>query len=249
MHKRSNGGVRNWLATLMIMLTPGLALAGDYTGTKSLAERDPAPAWDHLWREMLIDITIIGVIFALVCLFFMVKYRRRSPDEEGNMPKLSAPAAIGWAVIPAFLFMADDFYLAAKGWDHWNKYRQVPENRIEVKLESAMWTWDYTYANGIKTYNELIVPAGKAVLLRMTSRDTIHSHFIPDFRVKEDSMPGRVTYIWFYPKEPGEHLVTCTEYCGHLHSRMYGKVTVLSQEDFDKWYNAEGAKAQLAMNK
>jgi cytochrome c oxidase subunit 2 len=62
-----------------------------------------------------------------------------------------------------------------------------------------MYSWDYTYPNGVRTQNELKVPAGKPVLLRMTSRDTLHSHYIPDFRVKEDSMPGRVTYLWFYP--------------------------------------------------
>ena len=254
MHKRGNGGLLNGLTALLLFL-PGLAMASynDGNGGKAAAiaseVRDPAPGWDHLWNEMLIDITIIGVIFAAVCLYFMYKFRRRNPDDEGHQPKLTPAAAVAWVVIPVFLFMADDFYLAANGWDLWNKYRQVPEDRMEIKLESAMWTWDYTYPNGVKTYNDLIVPAGKPILLRMTSRDTLHSHFIPDFRVKEDSMPGRVTYLWFYPKEVGEHLVTCTEYCGHLHSRMYGKVTVLSKEDFNKWYEAESDLLKLAMNK
>ena len=213
------------------------------------AFKDPAPAWDKLWMEMLIDISIIGVIFALVLAYFMFKYRRRSPDQEGQQPRLSTQAAVGWALIPVFIFMADDFFLAAKGWELWKKYREVPEDRMEVKLESAMWTWDYTYENGVQTFNELRVPAGKAVLLRMTSRDTLHSHYIPDFRVKEDSMPGRVTYIWFYPKKPGEHLVTCAEYCGHLHSRMTGKVIVMTKEDFADWYAKEGAKVKQAKAK
>ncbi len=207
---------------------------------------DNVAGWDHLWREIMIDITIIGVLFALVTIWFMWRYRRRSPDQEGAQPKLSAGQAIGWAVIPVFVFMADDFYLAAKGWALWEKYRNVPEDRLEVRLESAMWTWDYTYPNGVKTFNELRVPVGKPVLLRMTSRDTIHSHWIPDYRVKEDSMPGRITYIWFMPKEPGEHVVTCAEYCGHLHSRMKGKLIVMPREEFDAWYQEQGAKLQQA---
>jgi cytochrome c oxidase subunit 2 len=203
---------------------------------------NPAVGWDHLWHEVIIDITILGVLFSLITLYFMYKYRRRHPDQEGNPPKLSAGMAIGWAIIPVFIFMADDFYLAANGWQLWNDYRQVPANRMEIKLESGMYSWDYTYPNGVETQNELRVPAGKPIMLRMTSRDTLHSHYIPDFRVKEDSMPGRITYLWFYPKEPGEHIVSCGEYCGIMHSYMVGKVIVMPKDKFNQWYNQEAAK-------
>jgi len=203
---------------------------------------NPAVGWDHLWHEVIIDITIIGVIFSLITLYFMYKYRRRHPDQEGNPPQMSTAMAIGWAIIPVFIFMADDFYLAANGWQLWNNYRQVPANRMEIKLESGMYSWDYTYPNGVETQNELRVPAGKPIMLRMTSRDTLHSHYIPDFRVKEDSMPGRVTYLWFYPTEPGEHIVSCGEYCGIMHSYMVGKVIVMPKEEFNQWYNQEAAK-------
>jgi cytochrome c oxidase subunit 2 len=124
----------------------------------------------------------------------------------------------------------------------WNNYRNVPTDRLEVKLESGMYSWDYTYPNGVRTQNELVVPAGKPILLRMTSRDTLHSHYIPDFRVKEDSMPGRVTYLWFYPKAPGEHVVSCTEFCGVMHSYMTGKVIVRTPDEFKTWYDQEAAK-------
>lgn len=228
-------------ARLSLPALMSLPLAAAAEGIK-----DPAQGWDRLWDEMMIDITVIGVVFALMTLYFMVKYRRRHPDQEGDPPRLSAPAAVGWAVIPAFVFMADDFFLAAKGWELWDVYRDVPEDRIEIQLESVMWSWNYTYPNGVKTFNELRVPAGKPVMLRMTSRDVVHSHFIPDFRVKEDSMPGRITYLWFYPKEPGEHVVTCAEYCGLLHSRMAGKVIVMSPGDFEQWYRSEGEKVAKA---
>ncbi|MCK6425211.1 MAG: cytochrome c oxidase subunit II [Burkholderiaceae bacterium] len=203
---------------------------------------DPAQGWDVLWANVVVSITVIGLIFAVVMAWFLWRYRARGPGEVGRMPKLSPAAVIGWAVIPTFLFMAEDFYLAAKGWALWNQYRDVPADRMEVKLESGMYSWDYTYENGVRTQNELRVPAGKPVLLRMTSRDTLHSHFIPDFRVKEDSMPGRVTYLWFHPKQPGEHIVSCAEYCGVMHSYMAGKVIVMAPADFDRWLATEHAK-------
>lgn len=208
--------------------------------------REPASSWDKLWATVIEDITILGVLFAVVTAYLVIRYRRRSPNEEGNPPKLSAAQVVGWTVIPAFIFMADDFYIAAKGWNLWNIYRTPPADRLEVKLMSGMYSWDYTYPNGVETQNELRVPAGKPVLLRMTSRDTIHSHYIPDFRVKEDSMPGRVTYLWFYPGKVGEHVVTCAEYCGVMHSYMVSKIIVMEPAAFDAWYQGKATASAPA---
>jgi cytochrome c oxidase subunit 2 len=231
--------MRNSLCCAIALALTG-ALAHAAGGGESLP--DPAAHFDRLWREMLIDITVTGVIFSLVALYFLIRYRRRGADEQGRPPRLTALSAVGWAVIPAFAFLANDLYLAAKAWDLLNDYRYVPEKRLEVRLESAMWSWTYTYPNGVQAVNELRVPAGEAVVLRMTSKDVIHSHYLPDFRVKEDSMPGRVTYLTFYPKQPGEHVATCAEYCGLMHAKMFGKVIVMAPEEFQAWYDAERKK-------
>ena len=205
---------------------------------------DPARGWDSLWHEVIVDITIIGILFAVVTAWFVFSSRRTVANPVGASPKLSPASAVGWTVLPIFIFLSIDLYTAANGWVLWNHYRDVPADRLEVKLESGMYSWDYTYPNGVRTQNELIVPAGKPVLLRMTSRDTLHSHYIPDFRVKEDSMPGRVTYLWFHPTKPGEHLVTCAEYCGIMHSYMAGRVIVKSADEYAAWMKQE--EMQLA---
>jgi cytochrome c oxidase subunit 2 len=207
---------------------------------------DPARGWDRLWREYLVDVTIIFVVFAGLGAWFMWRYRRRSPDEVGSAPPLSRAAAVGWVVIPVFVFMADDLYLAARTWQLWNVYRDVPADRLEVRLEAAMWRWDFTYPNGVQATNELRVPAGKPVMLRMTATDVVHSFYLPDFRVKEDSMPGRVTYLWFYPQKTGEYLATCAEYCGMMHSKMTGKVIVVPPAEFAAWYEDEARKLAQA---
>jgi cytochrome c oxidase subunit 2 len=235
------------LAAMACLMSATMVLAADYhaaaePGAPS-AIKDPAAGWDHLWRDVIIDITIIGVIFALITAWLLWRYRHRPGNETGHAPRLSPAAAVAWVVIPTFVFLADDLYLAANGWQLWNTYREVPADRLEIQLETGMYSFDYTYPNGLRTQNELKVPAGKPVLLRMTSRDTLHNHFIPDFRVKEDAMPGRVTYLWFLPKEAGkEHLVTCAAYCGVMHSYMASKIVVLAPEDYKAWYDQEGAK-------
>ncbi|MBI4987046.1 MAG: cytochrome c oxidase subunit II [Rhodocyclales bacterium] len=240
MHKQ-----RKLWAGFAALTGAGSAMAEKYIPTTDRVV-DPAAGWDRLWGIVLEDITLLGIAFALLCAWLIWTYRRHPGNPESNPPVLSMGAVLGWSVIPAFIFMADDFYIAANGWNLWNMQREVPADRLEVKLESGMYSWDYTYPNGVQTQNELKVPAGKPVLLRMTSRDTIHNHYLPDFRIKEDSMPGRVTYLWFYPKKPGQHLVTCNEYCGVNHSYMSGKVIVLPPQEYQAWYVQEGDKLKKA---
>ncbi len=207
---------------------------------------DPARDWDLLWNEVIFDITIIGILFAIVTAWFVWQGRRRPGNEVGASPKLSPASAVGWVVIPIFVFLSIDLYTAANGWVLWNTYRDVPANRLEIKLESGMYSWDYTYPNGVRTQNELVVPAGTPVVLRMTSRDTLHSHYIPDFRVKEDSMPGRITYLWFNPTKPGEHIVTCAEFCGVMHGYMAGRIVVKAPEEYAAWIKGEETKLAAA---
>lgn len=201
--------------------------------------QDPAEGWVHLFNEVLVDITIMGIIFAAVTLYFMFKYRRRHPDQVGDCKKLSSAQMWGWALIPAFVFMADDFFLAANTWSLWNVYRRAPEGAYEIEVTAQMWSWNFRYSKDGKvskeSVNELYVPEGTPIVLRMTSSDVVHSLYLPDFKVKEDCMPGRVTYYWFYPKKAGEHVLTCAEYCGTMHSGMYGKVIVLPKEKFENW--------------
>lgn len=206
---------------------------------------DPVEIWDRLWRGLMFDIVFIGAIFAAAALYLLIKYRRGNCHDKGNAPRLSAAAAIGWAVIPAIIFLADDLFLAARNFELWNVYRNVPANAYVIELKSAMWSWSFAYPEGITAANELRVPAGRPVMLKMTSRDVVHSLFIPDFRIKEDSMPGRTTYLWFYPKKPGEHVITCAEYCGVLHSGMHGKVIVMPSDEFFRWIKEGNKKEPL----
>ena len=229
----------NGIGLFFLMLAASSASYA-YEEVRGVGEIPDLPGgWQHLFNEMLVDITVIGVIFAGITIYFLIRYRRRHAGQEGRPPKLTVAAAIGWALIPTFIFLADDLYLAAEGWTLFNEYRTVPENAYEIKLEGAMWSWNFKYPEGVETVNELRVPAGTPILVRMTSRDVIHSFFLPDFKVKEDLMPGRVTYLWFYPKEPGEHLITCAEYCGVIHSSMRGTIISMPKDEFNKWIEAE----------
>jgi cytochrome c oxidase subunit 2 len=81
------------------------------------------------------------------------------------------------------------------------------------------------------------------VKLLITSADVLHSLYIPAYRIKEDAVPGRETYLWFLPDETGSYDLFCTEYCGVGHANMTTRVEVLSRQDFDAWYG--GAMAPV----
>ncbi|SCA54873.1 Cytochrome c oxidase aa3, subunit II [Candidatus Terasakiella magnetica] len=221
----------------MLLALPAFAEEGGY-------ERDPAAGWDHLWTEIIIDITVIGVIFSIAAIYMVWKYRAKSEDEVGTAPKLSKAAAIAWVLIPASLFMADDFFLSAKGWTLWNDYRRIPDEAQEIRVTAYQWYWEFDYGDELVA-EELVVKKGQPIVLRMTSEDVLHSLYIPEFRVKEDVMPGRVTYVWFNPKETGEFVHTCTEYCGTAHAEMYTNVRVVEEAEYDQFINQlkEEAKA------
>jgi len=229
MKKSKSWSGRTGLSAVLVLVGALPALA------EGAAAPDLAAGWDELWHELMIDIWVIGIIFALITLYLLVKYRRRRHDEEGKAPRLSKLASFGWVFVPAFLFMADDIFLAAKNFELWNKMREVPEGAYEVKVEGFMWGFDITHPGGATATNELRVPEGTPVKASLSSRDVVHSFFLPDYRVKWDMVPGMGTYLWFNSGSPGEHVMTCAEYCGTLHSGMFGKVIVMPRAEFDKW--------------
>ncbi|OFX13160.1 MAG: hypothetical protein A2516_03140 [Alphaproteobacteria bacterium RIFOXYD12_FULL_60_8] len=217
-------------AFAVAMAAPALALEFD----------NPTEGWNILWHELVIDLVIIGTLFGGIALIWLFVYKAKNPNDHGQGPTLSTSSAIGWALIPAAVFMADDFFLAAKGWALWNTQRTVPEGAMEVKVRAERWAWEFDYGNGVVS-DTLTVPVGQPVVLRMTAkddpagRDVLHSFGMPHFRMTEDVMPGRTTYIWFKATEAVDTVVTCREYCGDGHSSMYSTVSAKAEADFNQW--------------
>jgi len=235
------------LGTLLALpLIPTLvhAFEMDTAFRKSYGGLTPQAHWDEVWHEVMLDLIVIGVIYFAVALFFMIKYKRTGHDQVGKSPKLTGQAMIGWVVIPCMLFLGDDLFLYVKAFDLHNQMRDVPANAQTIKVTGSMWNWNYDYDNGVDTDMELRVPVGKPVIFRMTSEDVVHSHYMNGYHVTEDLMPGRVTWEWIMPVKLGESVITCREYCGANHSKMYGKLIVMKQADYDAWMTQALADAK-----
>jgi cytochrome c oxidase subunit II len=196
---------------------------------------------------VLFFITVVSVIFFLIVsillIFFAVKYRRRREDEETPYITGNQTLELIWTVIPSILLMVIFVY----GFVVFRDMRNPPEDATEINVTAKQWLWQFEYYNGKKTLNELYVQQNRPVKLVMKSEDVIHSFFVPDFRVKQDILGGRYTQLWFTPTKVGTFQLFCAEYCGTGHSKMLGKVVVLSPESYDIWEKGAGTTEEIGV--
>ncbi len=179
-----------------------------------------------------ISLTLLFLTTAIM-IYFVIRYsRKRNPVAEDV--KDSVSIEVLWTVIPTILVIVIFF----AGWKGFQYMRTVPPDAMPVKVTARQWSWSFEYENG-KQDSVLRVPVRKPVKLLITSADVLHSLYIPAYRIKEDAVPGRQTYLWFLPDELGSYDLFCTEYCGVAHSSMITKVEVLNEQDFTAWYQGE----------
>lgn len=117
---------------------------------------------------------------------------------------------------------------------------------VRVQIMAQQWLWKFRYPGAdnvfntdddIVTINDLRLPIDKKVVVQMTSKDVIHSFYLPNVHQKRDAMPGRLSRMWFELKKTGEYDIACAEMCGTHHYIMKAKLTVYTQDEYSKWLN------------
>ncbi|MEK7774706.1 MAG: cytochrome c oxidase subunit II, partial [Candidatus Zixiibacteriota bacterium] len=136
-----------------------------------------------------------------------------------------------WTAIPTILVMI----IFVWGFKGFVRLYVVPAHAMQVNVTAQKWFWTFDYPEGVNAVNELIVPVDKPVKLLMSSKDVIHSFFVPNFRIKQDIVPNRYQIIWFEATQTGTFNLFCTQYCGKGHSEMVGKVIVKTQKEYQDW--------------
>lgn len=179
---------------------------------------------------ILVTMAVSALVFAAM-LYFIVRYRRRSAAQL--TPHYITPMAVEavFVGVPLAFFLACFFV----GFRDYVWLRTPPPDALDVYVTAKQWMWKFSYPDGPNGLNTLRVPVGRPVRLLITSRDVIHSFYVPDFRIKQDAVPGRYTEIWFEAKRPGTYQVLCAEYCGLMHSNMRAEVVALDPADFQTW--------------
>jgi cytochrome c oxidase subunit II len=190
---------------------------------------------DGLHLFIFVATAVAAVAIGGTGLYFLIRYRRRSDSEL--TPHVEAPVWLEglFVGVPLSLFLLWFFI----GFRDYVWANEPPRGAMDVYVMGKQWMWKFSYPEGPGLVDVLRVPAGRPVRLLITSRDVIHSFYIPEFRLKKDAVPGRYTELWFEAPEPGEHLVMCAEYCGRDHSHMRARVVVMEPGEFEAWQAQE----------
>lgn len=187
---------------------------------------------DHL-HYFVIGVTMAGAMAVFgVALFFIIRYRRR-PGRTGPTPEIHGGVFLEGGFISGILILFLSIWVV--GFRQYRLIEEPPAGTMDVYVTAKQWMWKFTYAAGPGSVGVLYVPVHRPIKLIMTSRDVIHSFYVPAFRMKQDVVPGRYTLAWFEANEVGTYPIRCAEYCGTRHAEMLGDVVVLSEQDFDRW--------------
>jgi len=190
---------------------------------------------------------IITVWFFLtegLLVYFIIRYRRK-PGEKAAYVLGDSMTQLAWVLAPLAIIVVLDLMIDIRGAEVWAKIKgQRPAADIMVRAMGKQFNWGFTYPgpdgkfdteDDLQIDNDLHVPVGKVIHVILTSKDVIHSFFLPHLRLKQDVVPGREITAWFEVTKPGEYEIPCAELCGFGHSGMNGKLYAHTAEDYEKW--------------
>lgn len=201
--------------------------------------------WNAIWIAAL----GVGILMWALILWSVFAYRRRSEDDLPAQFRYHIPLEILYTVVPVLMVAA----IFGKTVEVQNSMLKVEENPdVVVHVAGKKWSWDFNYVNedvyieGVQaadlnrgepglpeTLPTLVLPVDSRVEFVLTSRDVIHSFWVPQFLQKLDMVPGRVNIFQVTTTEEGTFQGKCAELCGAYHSEMLFQVEVVSAEEYD----------------
>lgn len=187
---------------------------------------------------------ILLLVFSLIVVFGF-RFRNGSSARRGDLPEwLTRDFEIGWTSATLFLALFLAWWTGATDLSS----LQPHPGGLQIHVIAKQWMWKTEHPSGAREINALHVPVGEPVTLIMTSEDVIHSFFVPQFRIKQDVLPGRYTQTWLTATKTGVYHLFCTQLCGTEHARMVGDVVVMKKEDYAKWTAAQPMASDIAKN-
>jgi cytochrome c oxidase subunit 2 len=187
---------------------------------------------------------VAGVVFVFVevgVLLLMWRFRARRHHDEDTAPKQvhgNTKLELTWTIVPAVILA---FVAVGTVTTLWAIDAKADDATMTVEVTGQQWWWEFRYNTDddaddeIVTANDLVIPAGETVRLELTSRDVIHSFWIPALNGKLDAVPNRTHELIVEADEPGTYVGQCTEYCGLSHAYMRQRLIALPRAEYDAW--------------
>jgi cytochrome c oxidase subunit 2 len=209
------------------------------------------PRAEQIADLMLLFFAVSAVVYAIVIAFFvyaLMRARRRaaamgpaSLAQADKRARLAVAAGVVLTVLTLAGLASSDFIVGGM-------LKQPPRDPLRVLVTGHQFWWEIEYEDPVpsqrlRTANELHIPVGRPVQLILTSRDVIHSFWIPSAMGKMDLIPGRTTNEILHVSQPGTFTGQCAEFCGHQHSKMRLTLHAVPPEEFEAWKTRQLAPA------
>ncbi len=261
---RSRLPARAWLATLTALLAlacaPSLAAQelADRWGPNAPASANGGRVDSLFW--LITTMISVSFLIVLVMLIVPVLRDRARPGHKAHYDEGSSLHDKRFtAIVSVIVFLVLDASVLVMTMKDlrevvWN-IPNVEKGAYQVEVLAQQWAWNFRVTgedgkfgtpDDIVTINTLTLPMDRPAVFNVTSKDVIHSFFVPDMRVKRDANPGAINQVWFKPVVAGSYDILCAELCGYAHYQMHGTVNVLPAEAFKAWEKEAGALALTA---
>jgi cytochrome c oxidase subunit 2 len=228
------------IAILVIASTIAIHAGLSSIGLLPVQASAQAVSIDQLFGIYMWAIAFVFSLIMVILLYGLFVFRRRKGETgEGTNFEGNNTLEIAWTVLPLLAVL----YLAYLGARSLSETRRIDPSAMIVKVIAEQWNWQFQYPDYLFSSKDLYLPVGKQVDLQMTSLDVIHSFYVPEFRLKQDILPGRTEDLRITPTRIGHYKVNCAQLCGAHHTDMTANVVVVSEADFLAWTKQEIASA------
>jgi cytochrome c oxidase subunit 2 len=200
-----------------------------------VARSDFARATLSVYSIITWTTVVIGLLVFVLLAIVLLRFRARPGDR--TLPRQvrgHTLLEIAWTIGPALALLIiaiPTIQIVFR-----TQTAATPPDALQVVVRGWQWWWEFRYPElGVVTANELHLPAGRPVVLRLEGPDVIHSFWVPQLGGKRDVIPGRLNRITMTPEAPGEYWGQCAVFCGASHANMGLRVFVRTAGDFDAW--------------
>jgi cytochrome c oxidase subunit 2 len=225
-----------------------LALGACSDGAPSLLKprSEAAERVEDLWWLTFVTSVIVVLFVTAFIVRAVQRGREGAGQDDDGIDKRPVPWGGRFIVIAGLVvsgaILAGTFVVSLRALDAMAGSPGDPKLTIEVIGRN--WWWEVRYPNGAVTANEIHIPVGQAVEIKLSTADVIHSFWVPQLNVKQDQVPGMDNRLWLRADRPGRYRGQCTEYCGLQHARMVFYVEAQPAPEFEQWLTREAAPAR-----
>jgi cytochrome c oxidase subunit II len=224
-----------WLTpALALLLAVGLSACNSFTPNSIFgAHSEFGHSVDVLTRRLLYMGVIVFFLIETLLVVILVRYRERDGNREAKQFHGNSTLEIGWTLIPAVILA---FIAVPTIKTIFKTQAKAIPGALQVEVIGHQWWWEFRYPQyGIITANELYLPVGRTANFALTTKDVLHSFWVPKLNGKRDLISNHTNYIWFTPDSAYVWNGFCAEYCGTSHAYMHFKVFTVTPSEFETW--------------